>query len=318
MIESIGSPLLLGGFLVLVAVLLAIDLGVLNRKSKSISMRQAMLACLFYVTLALAFDGWLWWRFGSKPALEFLTGYVIEYALSVDNLFVFVIIFRYFAVPAEYQYRALFWGIIGALVLRAIFVVAGTALITYFHWAIYIFGAFLVYTGIKILVQKEALMEPEKNPIIRLFRRFVPCTPQYHGDRFVVRLENGRRYATPLLVVLLVIDVVDLVFAVDSIPAVFAVTRDPFLVFTSNIFAILGLRALYFLIAGGINKFHLLKVGIALVLVFVGAKMLIAELWHVPTALSLGIVVLLLAGSIAASLWIKPREDAAFEEGSQP
>lgn len=316
MVQSIGSPLMLGGFLLLVTVLLAFDLGVLNRRSKAISIEQALVACAFYVTLALAFDGWLWWRFGSTPALEFLTGYVIEYALSIDNLFVFVIIFRYFAVAPEHQYRALFWGIIGALVLRAVFVVAGTALITYFNWAIYVFGGFLVYTGIKILAQKEALIEPEKNPVIRLFRRFVPTTPEYHGDRFVVKLKDGRRYATPLLVVLLVIDVVDLVFAVDSIPAVFAVTRDPFIVFTSNIFAILGLRALYFLIAGGIHKFHLLKVGIALVLVFVGAKMLLAEIWHVPTTLSLLVVVLLLSGSIGASLLRPPR--AAPAGGSAP
>jgi tellurite resistance protein TerC len=308
MLESVGSPLLIGGFLALVAVLLAFDLGVV-RRSKTISMRQALAACTFYVALALAFDGWLWWRFGATAGLEFLTGYIIEYALSVDNLFVFIIVFRYFAVKPEHQYRALFWGIIGALILRAIFVIAGAALIASFHWIIYVFGAFLVYTGIKILTQKEELLEPEKNPVVRLFRRFVPCTPDFHGDRFVVKLSDGRRYATPLLVVLLVIESVDVIFAVDSIPAVFAVTRDPFIVFTSNIFAILGLRALYFLIAGGVHKFHLLKVGIAVVLVFVGVKMLIADLWRVPIVLSLSIVILLLAGSILASILIRPREE---------
>ena len=298
---SIGSPQLILGFLVGLGVLLVLDLGVFNRRAHAPGPREALTWTALCISLALAFNGWLWWRFGSQPALEFLTGYVIEYALSVDNIFVFIIIFSYFAVPAEFQHRVLFWGILGAVALRATFIVLGAALLESFHWIIFVFGAFLVYTGVKIVVQRETEIHPERNPVVGFFRRLMPIAPQYHGQKFLVRID-GKRYATPLLLVLVMVEATDVVFAVDSIPAIFAVTRDPFLVFTSNIFAILGLRALYFLLRSIIDKFHYLKFGIGLVLVFVGAKMLIAEFVHVPIGLSLGVILALLGGSVVASL----------------
>lgn len=305
--QSIGSPLFWSLFLVGVAAILALDLGVLNRKAHAVRPREAALWTLFCVTLAMAFGGWIAWRFGRVPALEFFTGYLIEYALSVDNLFVFLVIFGYFAVPAELQHRVLFWGILGALVLRATFILAGAALIARFQWAILVFGAFLVVTGIKLLLQKDAEIHPEKNPMVHLVRRLVPLTSEYHGQRFFVRL-SGRIHATPLLLVLAVVEATDVVFAVDSIPAIFGVTRDPFLVFTSNIFAILGLRSLYFLLASVMDKFHYLKYGLGLVLAFIGTKMLISEWIHVPIGLSLGTIGALLALSILASILFPPAE----------
>jgi tellurite resistance protein TerC len=239
--------------------------------------------------------------FGSQRALEFLTAYLIEETLSVDNLFVFLVIFRYFAVPAALQHRVLFWGIIGAITLRISFILAGAALLQRFHWVMYVFGAFLVFTGIKLLVQRDAEMHPERNPVLRIARRVIPTISEYRGTHFTV-VENGRRYATPLLMVLLVIEATDVVFAVDSIPAVFAVTRDPFIVFTSNIFAVLGLRALYFALAGMMEKFHYLKVGLGLVLAFVGVKMLIADVYKLPIVASLAVIASLLSGSIVASI----------------
>jgi len=302
--ETLGTPLQWGSFIALIFGLLALDLGVFNRKEHRVGLREAVFWSVFWTVLALIFNAWIYWRGGAQPGLEFLTGYIIERSLSFDNIFVFIVIFNYFAVPAEHQHRILFWGILGALISRGLFIGMGTALLVRFEWLILVFGAFLIYTGIKILVQKETEVHPEKNPVLRLFRRFVPLTVHYHGKHFFVR-ENGRLLATPLMLVLVVVEATDVVFAVDSIPAVFGVTRDPFIVFTSNIFAILGLRALYFLLAGLMHKFHYLGFGLGLVLVFVGAKMLFHEWVPIPTEWSLGVVLAILTIAIVASL-LKP------------
>jgi tellurite resistance protein TerC len=299
--NQIGTPLQWGVFFALVAAMLALDLGVFHRKERRTSLREALFWSLFWTLVALAFNYWIYQRFGYDAGIEFLTGYVIERSLSFDNIFVFIVIFNYFAVPAQYQHRVLFWGILGALVSRGLFIGMGTALIERFEWMIYVFGAFLVYTGIKILVEKETEVHPEQNPVVRLFQRFVPLTPRYHGKRFFV-VEAGRRMATPLMLVLVVIEATDVVFAVDSIPAIFAITRNGFIIFTSNIFAILGLRALYFLLAGLMHKFRYLGLGLGLVLVFIGAKMLIHSWVEIPTSWSLGVVLGVLALAIAASL----------------
>jgi tellurite resistance protein TerC len=312
-LESVGTPTLWIGFTVGILALLALDLGVLNRKARQVTVRAALIGTAGWIGLAMAFNLGVYFWFGSEHALEFLTGYVIEKALSVDNLFVFLVVFSYFRVPPTLQHRVLFWGILGALVMRAIFILLGATLLHHFHWVFYIFGAFLVYTGIKLLVQKETEMDPEQNGALKLFRRFVPVTKDYHGAHFIVK-EGGRRVATPLLMVLVLIEATDIVFAVDSIPAIFAVTTDPFIVFTSNIFAILGLRALYFALAALMDKFHYLKVGLGLVLAFVGVKMVIADFFKIPIALSLGIVVALLGGSIVVSLLRKPPEKAPEPE----
>jgi tellurite resistance protein TerC len=308
--HSIGSPLFWTLFLVGVAAILVLDLGVLNRKAHAVKPREAALWTLFCVTLATLFALWLGMRFGARPALEFTTGYLIEYALSVDNLFVFLVVFGYFRVPIELQHRVLFWGIVGALVLRAAFILTGAALLARFHWMIYLFGAFLVVTGIKLLLAGEGEVDPEKNPMLRVAKRFLRVTPRYHGQRFFV-VEQGRRYATPLFLVLIVIEATDVVFAVDSIPAIFGVTQDPFLVFTSNIFAILGLRALYFLLHDFMGRFHYLKYGLGLVLAFVGAKMVGSAWFKVPIGLSLGVIVALLGGSVAVSWLFPPKAPAA-------
>jgi tellurite resistance protein TerC len=307
--EQIGTPLQWGVFFTLVAAMLALDLGVFHRKERRISLREALFWSIFWTIVAFVFNGWIYYRFGSEPGTEFLTGYVIERSLSFDNIFVFIIIFNYFAVAAQYQHRVLFWGILGALISRGVFIAMGAALIERFEWMIYLFGAFLVYTGVKILLEKgETEVHPEQNPVVRLFQRFVPLTPRYHGKRFFA-LENGRRVATPLMLVLVVIEATDIVFAVDSIPAIFAVTEDPFLVYTSNIFAILGLRSLYFLLAGVMDKFVYLKLGLSAILVFVGAKMLLTEVYKVPATVSLLVVLSLLAVAVLASLR-KSRRDA--------
>ena len=306
--QSIASPLLWTTFLTICGVLLILDLAVLNRGSKVISAKAAIRNTLFFVAMGGLFAAYLAWEFGSGPALEFVTGYVIEYALSVDNLFVFLVIFTYFAVPAEHQHRVLFWGILGAILLRGVFIVAGAALLTKFAWMIFVFGAFLVYTGVKLLFTGDESIDPSKNPLLLLCQRFLPVTSEYHGARFFVRQtgENlGKLVATPLFLVLVVVDVIDVVFAVDSIPAIFAVTRDPFIVFSSNIFAVLGLRSLYFLLADLMGKFHYLKYGLGLVLAFVGLKMLLSEWWHMPIALSLGVILALLGGAVLAS-WLFP------------
>jgi len=306
--QTIGSPLFWTLFLVGVAAILVLDLGVLNRKAHAVRPREAALWTVFCVTLAGLFALWLAWRFGSRPALEFTTGYLIEYALSVDNLFVFLVVFGYFRVPPEFQHRVLFWGILGALVLRALFILTGAALLARFHWMIFVFGAFLVVTGVRLLVAGEGEVDPEHNPLLRLARRFLRVTPRYHGQRFFVT-EQGRRFATPLFLVLIVIEGTDVVFAVDSIPAIFGVTQDPFLVFTSNIFAILGLRSLYFLLHDFMGRFHYLKYGLGLVLAFVGAKMVASGWFKVPIGLSLGVIVALLGLSVGAS-WLFPPKTA--------
>jgi tellurite resistance protein TerC len=304
-IVTAASPALWVGFTVLVLGLLALDLFVLHRKPHAVKPREALIWAGVYAALALLFCGGIYLRFGSDKSMEFLAGYVIEEALSVDNLFVFLVIFAYFKVPRELQHRVLFWGVVGALVLRAIFILLGATLIQTFHGVTYIFGGFLVITAIKLLVQRDQGVHPERNPLLRLLRRALPVTNDYHGTHFTVRQE-GRRYATPLLMVLVLIEATDLVFAVDSIPAVFAVSSDPFIVYTSNIFAILGLRSLYFALAGMMERFHYLKVGLALVLAFVGTKMLVASVFKIPIGWSLGVVLLLLAGSVVASL-LRPR-----------
>ncbi|MGK2857810.1 MAG: TerC family protein [Thermoanaerobaculia bacterium] len=308
-VTSIGSPLLWGGFTAFILAMLALDLGVFHRTSHEVRFKEALTWTFVWITLSLVFNAGVYHWFGAQKGMEFLTGYIIEKALSVDNVFVFLVIFSVFAVPAKYQHRVLFWGVLGALVMRAIFIFAGAALLQRFHWVIYIFGALLVVTGIKLLVQRNEQVEPEKNPIFRFFKRVIPATTNYHGDKFFVR-EGGKWLATPLFLVLVAVEASDLVFAVDSIPAIFAVTSDPFIVYTSNVFAILGLRALYFCLAGVLEKFHLLKVGLALVLLFVGAKMLLIDLYKIPIGLSLVVVTLLLAGSIAAS-FIWPKKEGA-------
>jgi tellurite resistance protein TerC len=307
------------GFLIFVLAMLAVDLGVFNRKAHEINIREAARWSAITVVLALLFAGGIATGYlpfgdvgvrGTQDALEFLTGYLIELALSVDNIFVFVLIFAYFKVPPKYQHRVLFWGVLGALVMRGAMIGAGSILINRFHWIIYVFGAFLVFTGIRMAMQDEMDIEPEANPALKLVRRFLPVTNHYDGQHFFTREEIGgrlRRAATPLFVVLVLVETTDLIFAVDSIPAIFAVTRNPFIVFTSNVFAILCLRSLYFVLAGVIDKFHFLKLGLSIVLVFIGAKMLASGYFHVPIGISLGIVALVLGGSVALSLMF-PRE----------
>ena len=307
--ESIGSPWMWAGFIAFVLAMLALDLGVFHRQAHKVGVREAALWSVAWVGLALSFNALIWHAFGPQRGVEFLTGYLIEKALSVDNIFVFVLIFGAFSVPEAYQHRVLFWGILGALVMRAIFVGLGAALIASFHWVLYLFGAFLVITGLKMLVLRDQGFDPRQNPVFRLFRKVVPAVEDYHGPAFTV-VKDGRRFATPLLLVLVAVELTDLVFAVDSVPAIFAVTQDPFIVFTSNIFAILGLRSLYFLLAGVVDRFHLLKVGLSLVLVFVGLKMLVADVFKVPVAWSLAIIGLLVGGSVAASL-LWPRRPSA-------
>src|SRR5882672_12694320 len=294
-------------FNVFVLGMLAIDLGIFHRKAHTVSIKEASIWSAVWILLALVFNLGLYFAWGQEKALEFLTGYVIEKSLSVDNLFVFLMIFQYFATPAEYQHRVLFWGILGALVLRSIFIATGAALIGNFHWMIYIFGAFLVFTGIKMFLQGDAKIEPEKNPLVRLFERCVPISKKYHGQSFFVRHE-GRRQATLLMVVLIVIETTDVIFAVDSIPAIFAITQDPFIVYTSNVFAILGLRALYFMLAGVMEMFIYLKIGLSFVLGFVGTKMLLTDLYKIPISASLGIIGGVLLLSVIASLLVQRRE----------
>lgn len=296
-----SSPWLWVGFIAFVLAMLAVDLGIFNRKTHAISMKEAGIWTAVWIGLALAFNVGLYFWQGAEPALQFLTGYLIEKALSVDNLFVFALIFALFAVPAQYQHRVLFWGVLGALIMRGAFIAAGAALLHNFHWIIYIFGAFLVYTGIKLAFHRETSIEPERNPAVRLFRRFFPITNQYHGEHFFVR-QAGKLMATPLVLVLVVVESTDLVFAVDSIPAIFAITSDPFLVYTSNVFAILGLRSLYFLLAGALGKFYYLKTALAFILSFVGVKMLISEWVKIPIVLSLAVILGLLLVAVAASL----------------
>jgi tellurite resistance protein TerC len=305
-VETVGTPAHWAGFVLFVLALLALDLGVFHRKAHAVTLREAGVWSAIWVGLALAFNALVVRAFGPERGLEFLTGYLIEKALAVDNIFVFYAIFAYFAVPAAFQHRVLFWGVLGALVMRAIFILAGAALLAKFHWVMYVFGAILVVTAIRLLTLPDDGIQPEKNPVYRLLRRFIPATSEYHGPRFTV-VQNGKRYATPLLVVLVLLEWTDLVFAVDSIPAIFAITSDPFIVFTSNIFAILGLRSLFFLLQGVIGRFHLLKPALAAVLLFVGAKMLLVDFVKLPIGLSLAVVAGLIAVGVVASLLIPPR-----------
>jgi tellurite resistance protein TerC len=311
--ESVGTPILWVGFTVFVLGMLALDLGVFHRDAHQLSVREALGWTAVWISLALLFNLGVYFWFGSQRALEFLTGYVIEKALSVDNIFVFLVIFSAFSVPPKFQHLALFWGVLGALIMRAIFIVLGAALLQRFHWVAYLFGAFLVFTGVKLLMQRGGEADPERNPIYRLFRSLIPSMDDSGAGRFT---DAGRRYATPLLPVILAIEATDIVFAVDSIPAIFAVTTDPFIVYTSNIFAMLGLRALYFALAGMMEKFHYLKVGLSLVLAAVGAKMLLAGVYKVPIPLSLAVIGTLLAGSVVASLlWPLEKPDLPTQHG---
>ncbi len=307
------------GFNLLVLTLLALDLGVFHREAHEVSLREAAIWSVVWIALAMTFNVglYLFWDqimpnsglSANDAGLAFLTGYLIEKALSVDNIFVFVLIFSYFAVPAKYQHRVLFWGILGALIMRGTMIAAGAALIKQFHWIIWVFGVFLIFTGIRMATSQDEQIEPEKNPVVRMFRRFMPISDRYDGQKFLTR-QNGMLVATPLLLVLVMVETTDLIFAVDSIPAIFAVTQDPFIVYTSNVFAILGLRALYFVLAGVVHLFHYLKLGLSVVLSFVGIKMLLPDLsaaligvsWKIPTAVSLGVVATIIGVSIVASL----------------
>ena len=305
MADSIASPTFWAGFLAVVLLLLAIDLGLFHRKAHTVGLREALGWSVTWVVLSIAFGGYVYWAYGKVRGLVFFAGSLIEYALSVDNVFVFILIFSYFAVPPQLHHRVLFWGIIGALVMRATFILAGAALLEAFHWIIYVFGAFLVLTGFKILRQGDTQVEPENNPVVRLFRRLVPMTSGYASGTFFVR-DGGRLLATPLALVLVTVETTDVVFAVDSIPAIFAVSRDPFIVYTSNVCAILGLRSMYFLLAAVIGKFIYLSVGLGVVLMFVGFKMLISGFYHVDIGLSLAIVASVLAMSVIFSVLLPP------------
>lgn len=291
----------IGLFTVFVVIMLALDLGVFHRGHRPVRVREALFWTGFWIALALLFNLGVYYVRGRQDGLEFLAGYLLEKALSIDNIFVFIMVFRYFRVPGEYQHKVLFWGILGALIMRAIFIFAGVALIHIFHPIIYVFGALLVYTGIKMATEHDNQIDPEHNPVLRWFKRHVPVTHEFHGSNFFI-LREGRRWATPLFVVLLFIEMTDVLFAVDSIPAVLAITTDPFIVYTSNIFAILGLRSLYFALAGVMLLFRYLNYGLSLILVFVGVKMLISGYYKIPIGVSLGAIAAILLISIAASL----------------
>jgi len=317
-----GTIWLWVGFNLFVLVMLALDLGVFHRKSHVVSIKEASLWSIVWISLALLFNLGLyffWDRISfesaysnREAALAFFTGYLIEKSLSVDNIFVFVLIFTFFAVPAAYQHRVLFWGIIGALLMRGALIAVGAVLLKEFHWIIYVFGAFLIFTGIRMALHRNEEMHPERNPLVKLLRRIMPVTEEYEGDKFLIR-RAGRLMATPLFLVLLLVESTDLIFAVDSIPAIFAVTEDPFIVYTSNVFAILGLRSLYFLLAGVVDKFHYLKLGLSVVLVFVGFKMMLVDLYKIPVGISLGVIAAILTTSIVASL-LRARRLKKFAE----
>lgn len=288
--------------------MLIVDLVVFHRKEEEESIRKALIWTGIWIVLAVIFGGGIYYFMGADTALDYYTGYLIEKSLSVDNIFVFILVFSYFQVPPEYQHKVLFWGIFGALVMRFIFIFTGVALLERFEWIIYVFGAFLVFTGIKLALEKDKEVHPERNPVLKLVRKFIPILNTYHGSNFFVK-KMGRWVATPMFVVLIVIETTDLIFAIDSIPAILAITTDEFIVYSSNAFAILGLRALYFALAGVMRLFHYLHYGLSLILVFVGIKMLIADFFHIPTPYALGFVVLTLAASIVTSLMFPKKED---------
>jgi tellurite resistance protein TerC len=289
------------GFTLLVLGLLVLDLGVFQRKAHAVSIKEASIWSAVWITLALAFNAGLYFFRGPTIALQFLTGYLLEKSLSVDNIFIFVLIFTSFRIPLLYQHRVLFWGIIGALVMRAALILAGAALLSAFHWVFYIFGAFLVITGIRMAIQKEKEIRPEKHPLVRLIQRFLPVAHDYEGGHFFTRRAGGLM-VTPLLLTLVVVEVTDLIFALDSIPAIFSITQDPFIVYTSNVFAILGLRSLYFVLAGVVQKFHYLKIGLAVILVYVGCKMSLMDWVHIPIWISLCVIAFVLCVAIVFSL----------------
>jgi tellurite resistance protein TerC len=302
MAHSVANPWFFAVFLAVVLVLLVVDLGVFHRRAHAVGLREALGWSVVWVLLSVSFGSWIYWKFGAQTGLEFFTGYLIEYALSVDNIFVFVLIFSYFSVPPRLHHRVLFWGILGAVILRGIFIFAGTALLSAFHWVIYVFGAFLIFTGIKILQQKgESNVEPERNPVVRLFQRIMPMSTGYEQGTFFLR-RGGKLIATPLALVLVTVETTDVVFAVDSIPAIFGVTTDWFIVFTSNICAILGLRSMYFLLAAVVDRFVYLGMGLGIILMFVGAKMLLGGVFPIDIRVSLIVVAVILTGSILLSL----------------
>lgn len=300
-------------FTLFIVVMLAIDLGIFNRKDHEVKVKEALVWSGVWICLALLFNiGVYFWK-GQETAIQFFAGYVIEKSLSIDNIFVFLQVFAYFSVPAIYQHKILFWGVLGAIVMRAIFIVAGVALIAKFHWIIYVFGAFLVFTGIKMVFTKDKEMHPEKNPLIRLLRRFMPISNDYEGGKFLI-MRSGIIMATPLMVVLLVIETTDVIFAVDSIPAILAITTDPFIVFSSNLFAIMGLRSLFFVLAGVIKRFHYIHYGLAAILAFVGVKMLVSDFYKLPSAAALAAVAAILSLSMIASvLWPRRSQEAERE-----
>jgi tellurite resistance protein TerC len=303
------------GFNIFVLAMLALDLGLFHRKAHAVNAKEAAAWSVAWIALALVFNAAIYYYSGAEAGLEFLTGYLIEKALSVDNIFVFLLVFSYFRVPAKYQHRVLFWGVLGALIMRGAMIAAGAYLIARFHWILYAFGAFLVITAIRMATQDERAIKPETNPLIRLVRRLLPVTEVYHGQRFFVR-EQARWAATPLFIVLVFVEVTDLVFAVDSIPAIFSVTKDSFLVYTSNVFAILGLRSLYFLLADVVGRFHFLKLGLSAVLGFVGVKMLLVDVLHIPIGISLAVIAVLLGGSVLVS-WIFPKSAPEYSSSEQ-
>jgi len=303
----LSEVLLWGGFSLFVLTMLILDLGVFHRTAHVVKIKEALLWSALWIALALAFNAGIYFWQGPVKALEFLTGYLIEEALSVDNLFVFVVIFSYFRVEPLYQHRVLFWGILGAIIMRAFFIAMGVTLIKQFHWVIYLFGGFLVFTGVKMALQKDKELHPEKNPLLKLFRRYTPVTESYVDGKFFVG-RKGRTMATPLFVVLLLVEATDLMFAVDSIPAVLAITHDPFIVDTSNIFAIFGLRSIFFALSGIIQLFQYLQYGLAAILVFVGVKMLLADVYKIPVTIALGVVASILAVSVIASIAWPPKE----------
>lgn len=300
------------GFNVFVLAMLLVDLGVFHKNTHEVKIKEALWLSAFWISLALLFNAGIYYFMGHDLAVKFLTGYVIEKSLSVDNLFVFLLIFNYFKVPGVYQHKILFWGILGALVMRAIFIAAGVTLLNQFHWIIYVFGAFLVFTGVKLIADKDKEIHPENNPVLKLFKKVMPCTVDFEGDHFFVK-KLDRWLATPMFVVLLVVETTDVIFAVDSIPAILAITSDPFIVYTSNVFAILGLRALYFALASFMRLFYYLNYGLSAILVFVGVKMLISNFYHVPPLAALGTIASILTISVVASI-IRAKNEPYYEK----
>ena len=321
--DFLGTPTWMWGvFISLVLGLLALDLGVLHKNSKEIGIRESMLMSTFYIGIGLAFGGWIWYQSGQQLALEYVTGFVVEKSLAMDNIFIIAMIFSYFAIPRQYQHRVLLWGILGVIVLRGIMIAAGAAIVENFHWVLYIFAAFLVFTGLKMLFSSDHdANDIGNNKILRFLRKHLPVTNTLHGEKFIVKEVDEKTgklktFVTPLFLALIMVEIADLIFAVDSIPAIFAITTDPFIVYTSNIFAILGLRALYFALAALIHRFAYLKYALAAVLVFVGSKIFVADMLgiaKIPPSLSLGVTVAILAAGIIGSLWATRNETKAVE-----